>query len=340
MPFGAVLGLERAAENRAVSSLLAAPAASASTLMRSITIGTEAYMEWRMFSRDLMLQLHEHRFKDTGTRKMWNVLDGWWQASRQFDDWTHLLDTLHSGNFLTERRVGRVVPHLGPETLGKRPGWTSEAKNVQAEKGHDVRHVVSSSSLGKAIETVPADLRTLNEWLATHNQPVVDRKDTPVARREAKIRIWRAAHNHIGNLFSGRPAPNRAAGLIRAPLLGLRRELEAESADELPVQKVMDAVRKLQPPFRGFEDDWTRIVSVLAAEIEEAADHGVVLRRSVTELLGEYAANTDFDLPSETLRPGYYDDLERIHADIVSPKANLFAPGGGLDHFMKLNWRK
>lgn len=335
LPPGLVLGLERAVGNHTVSGLL----------QREIRIGHETYTTQkdraRDFRRTLMITLQTNRFKELGTRAMWDTVEGWLRGDppppRPFESWRHFVNELNDRRLL-EARHRRA--HLGPMNLGPRPRLQAAVRAaVRPQQEEDARHVLSSSSLGAAIEKAPATLALLNGWLAGHGGSAVD-SNNPLADREARQKIWDIAANHTGNLFPGPAGSNEAAGLIRGPLKYAADRLNGRENDAVPLS---DIVLPTQPrfPWPEFAVHWSLIVEDLDAELKQlATPHGnTIPGGKAKELIEEYISNADVDLPFQQLRPGYYEKLVPLIAAVKQPDATFFAANGALHYFMMLDWR-
>jgi hypothetical protein len=314
-------------------------------LQREIRVGDETYSiqqnRARDFRRTLMITLQANRFKELGTRAMWDTVEGWLRGNppppRPFETWGHLVAELNDRRLL-EARHRRA--HLGPTNLGPRPRLQAAVRAaVRPQQEEDARHVLSSSSLGLAIQNAPATLARLNGWLGDHGGNAVD-SSNPLADREARRRIWDIAANHTGNLFPGPAGSNEAAGLIRGPLKYVAERLNGRENEAVPLS---DIRLPTQPQFTWPEFDvhWRLIVEDLDAELKQlAGPHGNTVPGGMAkELIQEYIENADVDLPFQQLRPGYYEKLVPLIAAVRQPDATFFAANGALHYFMTLDWR-
>lgn len=188
----------------------------------------------REFRKLLMLSLQCFKYKETGTRAMWNRINTWLadeddSEERTFKDWEELTSKLWDDNLLTRVMSG---PSMGPKNLGNRPSFTSDViKQFPVGLGQHRRHIISSSTLGKAIEKGYEYLKskytdnknqvliTLNEWLTRNHETV---KTTEYSALRA---IWTHVHNHSGNIWVGDGKWNSAIGLIRSSLTSLLSRL-------------------------------------------------------------------------------------------------------------------
>jgi hypothetical protein len=289
------------------------------------------------FRRLLAQALHKHEFKDVLTRAGNTFLVGWLRRGRtSFRTWTDVVEALHLAGALEKRYVESP---MGPRALGARPTFASGVKHVvQPEEDENMRHVVSSSTLGKAIEKADAPLHVLNAWLQRHGV------DPPagsgaLAVRAAKMRIWATVHNWTGNLFPGAGGSNQASGLLRGPLQAvIDTKIRGRENDEIPIAELK---LPMAPRFswRDFAEHWRMVMADLSDDLHAAGSNGRVRGDVAKALIEEYISNVDLDLPFHRLERGYYDELVRTYREIVAAPADLFGSRGPLDRFMELDWR-
>lgn len=340
-------------------------------IQRQVRVGAHTYSSGdgaRDFRRELMLELGRQSFQDTGTKAMWGVVEGWLAGGDiAFDSFAAVVDDLLRRGCLKRRLL---AGRMGPESLGDRPSFTAATERADlptflGEYQDDGpspaihrRHVISSSTLGRAIEVCESDLGSLQAWLTAQGAapPAVTGNDT-LDIRNAKRAIWQLTHNHVGNLFNGPGGTNVAIGLLRGPLqraVSVIRKaafdrIEATGDDLVPFG---DILRLLPPDLAGFGDaeDWAtyvlnQIVEAMRPCIE-VQDDGLSYVRSTDAIavLTETIRNLDLDVPpgigpDEGPPPGASEDYMRaiseIYAQLLHAEhADLFSPEGTLTRFM------
>jgi hypothetical protein len=275
---------------------------------------------------------------------MWNLVDGWLAApgiAERFAGWPQLLNRLHTEGVL-EVQHARVP--TGPANLGPRPTFTAHTKHsVETAADENIRHIVSSSSLGKAIESAQAGFDDLNGWLSRHAEPVRPTGALDVDKRNAKVAIWKVVHNHRGNLFPGPGGSNQAAGLIRGPLLAvIESSIRGKEQSWIPLSEIKLPI-KPQFGWKAFAEHWTLIIVDLQEELNRMATDpqhpGSVPGHAAKSLIQQYVDNVDLDLPFTQMRPQYFEKLHAVYGDILLAPPTMFQQGEPLDQFMALDWR-
>jgi hypothetical protein len=273
----AVLELQRAAGNRAVTAELARRAPDL-VIQRSIQIGDQTFSATsgaREFRRDLMLHLRRNDFIETGTKALWQAVEVQ-LASKDlsyYPTWDAALQSMQMAGFLDKGLPPSKV-RIGPRGLGKRPGWRTDTRRAiksarKDTKGLAARHVISSSTLGLAIESLPDDLGVLNAWLRDHGHP--GNAPTPLGAKQA---IWNLVHNHAGNLWMGESEPNTAIGFIRDRLAALKRPRGTPPAGDMDVGLLLEDIEKtkieeVNPQHRMRDETWNLLLDQLYADVQE-----------------------------------------------------------------------
>jgi REP element-mobilizing transposase RayT len=325
-------GLEREADvigAQAAEVLLDAPAMERVTsaapptgavVQRTIRIGTTLYTTdyARYFRRELMITLAQLDFPEKGTGAMWERVNDWLKDGKEniFADFRTLIANLYDQRLIVKRMSAGAA--MGPRNLGDRPAFTTGVKKLlELSKGESQarRHVISSSTLGRAIEMVPAKLETLNAWLLRHElsaQPSTSSGMLDV--RAAKIRIWEHVHNHLGNLWVGPSMPNSAIGFIRGPILraveGARKHMAEKDSDTVPLDSLIELLPK--SPWRNelFAETWNNVRATLIDQLRAYAGSGDQVEGvAAVALMVEWIRNADLDLPSAKLDEGYFNRL-------------------------------
>jgi hypothetical protein len=351
-------GLEREAEvmgGRAAEVSLDAPAMERVTsaapptgavVQRTIRIGTTLYTasNARYFRRDLMITLAQLDFPEKGTGKMWERVEGWLKDGKEhpFADFRTLIANLYDQGLMEKQMI--VGAAMGPRGLGNRPTFTTgvtKLLELSKDESQARRHVISSSTLGRAIELVPATLETLNAWLLRHGMSEQPSTASTMDVRAAKIRIWEHVHNHLGNLWVGPSMPNSAIGFIRGPILsaveGARKHMAEKDSDTVPLDSLIELLPK--SPWRNnlFANTWNNVRATLIEQLRNNAVSGdQVDGVAAVALMVEWIRNADLDLPSDKLDKGYYIRLSSIYGRLMYPTEELFAEKGALDDFLGL----
>lgn len=229
----------------------------------------------REFRKLLILSLQCFKYKGTGTRAMWNRIDTWLadeddSEERTFKDWEELTSKLWDDNLLTRVMSG---PSMGPKNLGNRPSFTSDViKQFPVGFGQHRRHIISSSTLGKAIEKGYEYLKseytdnknqvliTLNEWLTRNHETV---KTTEYSALRA---IWTHVHNHSGNIWVGDGKWNSAIGLIRGSLTSLLSRLNGYESVSTVV--LVQEIEKIEPIYNGISIPWNELIQTLSDAVK------------------------------------------------------------------------
>jgi hypothetical protein len=237
---------------------------------------------------------------------------------------SHLIEDLFRRNLLEPVNRGET---MGPTSLGKRPVWQGAAAAMRSDQeqfgGFDLRHTISSSTIGKGIEKSPATNKQLASSIAEFGGGTRSVGEGQAAIRQAKKQLWQLAHNHPANLFMGEPETNRAAGLIRGPLRRVivtikKRAAESaraaqsavaadgssssSSAAPAPLGLVrLGEVLELLPrdPAMGAANAfaWNTIIEVLEAVLTAKSWEGLLSVEAMEVAIEEVIASCDLDLP-------------------------------------------
>lgn len=113
------------------------------------------------------------------------------------------------------------VPGLGPsvKSMGERPNWRPEATAVPINTGENRRHVISASTLGRAIQKYDSNKDSINAFLERWQG------EKATTTKKARMNAWDLINSNPNNLWPGEEANNKAAGFIRGPLKTMRDQL-------------------------------------------------------------------------------------------------------------------
>jgi hypothetical protein len=253
---------------------------------------------------------------------------------------------------------------LGPKTLGKRPHFIGDAAKMKAGDGNDRRHVIAASTLGLAVEKSNASLKEVKDFI-TRSDPGFDTNSLKT-EQAAKREVWNRLNSVSGNLWAGPSGDNRVAGFIRGPIKKARDIIEKANETDPDFYKIakeaVEAINKPTGPLRQ-EDrkSWQPMADVmvgkpgLIAQQLEGASKGVTppyAKEAIIKDLLDFEMNADLDLPhpgqkqeEQPLGKGYWEALSEIYEPLratadeqtTEQTPNLFAVGGPLDQFMKLD---
>jgi hypothetical protein len=355
---------DRVVRGESAADLLAAgPAGSGGTavVQRLVQVGETVYpqpAQARYLRRDLSIALERDHFPGQGTRAMHAQVNEWLEAQEVTPEVFANIEALVARLFqagLLQRRV-QGVP-VGPRTLGQRPAFSAQTQEaVPIQDGEHRRHVISSSSLGAAIEDNPADLAAVNGWLQRHDLAIVQPTNNgEMDLRNAKRRVWERVNDHPGNLWAGAGPVNTAIGFMRGPLMQMINDIRAILAqaanDDLPFPEVVAHVPAEVGGAIGAH--WNLVRTSLIAGLRgmstiqngqngmdvDVADNDHQRRINGTaaiELVLDYVRNCDLDTPPH-MNGDYFGQLRAIYAQVISHQAEIFANGGALDQFLQLN---
>lgn len=108
--------------------------------------------------------------------------------------------------------------------LSTRPVFTQETemarKDYVAKAGKgpnevDLRHIISSTTLNKALANSADTVEDINAFLKKHVKDYDPKHTVPDA---AKLEVFNLVHSHMGNLWAGGAADNQAAGTMHGKL--------------------------------------------------------------------------------------------------------------------------
>ena len=273
-----------------------------------------------------------------------------------FKDVGQIVDRLHQLELLTKKTSWNSH---GPTMLGKRPAWQGPASKIKAQAGMDRRHVISSSSLGLAVERAiqPALNTTLAaEYVEDIRGFLVDHgvaNLSPTATvQDAGRQAWVLLANHAGNLWMGPSDPNRVRGFIRAPLLDHAESLKLEKDDLIPLAKALGPAAEAAGPGmqrHAPKGKWAQIIQELTAVLMQNAvmtqQGAMVPRLGAAAALEHFAKSADLDLPhtqqhdyvSDGGDEEYLTEIIEIYLELEKATIEIFYEGGPLDRFMELD---
>lgn len=282
------------------------------------------------------------------------------QADPGFSDVGDIVKALHDGELLSKKASWNSS---GPTMLGKRPAWQGSALKIKPQANKDRRHVLSSSSLGIAVEKVvraalntsdaPEYIEDIRGFLLDHGV-VLDAKAT---LQDAGRQAWVLLANHVGNLWMGPSDPNRVRGFIRAPLLDHAESLRSLNDEVISLAAALGPVAEAAGPGmqrHAPKGRWGQIVAeltaYLAAEsrkvgVATRSQSGTVSRQHAIVALEHFAKTADLDLPhteqhdygSRGPDEEYLSEIMDIYLELENPTIRIFYQGGPLDRFMELD---
>lgn len=226
----------------------------------------------REFRKNLMLALQKYKYKDTGTKAMWELVNGDLGKDEviRYDNWEAITSALWDKGVLTRPIRGSG---MGPKNMGTRPLFTTSVQNdLPVGFGQHRRHIISSSTLGTAIEKGYEDLKAaggdtlgvLNTWITSHG-------DAAQATQYAALRtIWTITHNNLGNLWVGDGPWNSSIGFIRGSFKVLLSHPALQGFGTVPVKDLVDEILKIKPPMSALAQSWNEIITILVEAIKMA----------------------------------------------------------------------
>lgn len=242
-------------------------------IQRQIQVGGTTYSidkySARDFRRNLMLALNRFKYKDTGTKAMWELIneDLGKDEVIKYDNWEAITSALWDKGVLTRTIRGSI---MGPKNMGARPAFTTSVQSeLPVGLGQHRRHIISSSTLGKAIEKGYEDLKavggnalkTLNTWITTQGY-------TAQTTEYAALRtIWTITHNNLGNLWVGDGAWNSSIGFIRGSFQQLLSNPALQGSGTVPVKDLVNEILKIKPPMQALAQSWNEIIQTLVEAI-------------------------------------------------------------------------
>ncbi|GEP43992.1 hypothetical protein [Brevifollis gellanilyticus] len=144
-------------------------------------------------------------------------------------------DKLSAGQFSSMSEMAWVIYNAGghkagggytsadsEKKLSTRPafsGDTERARQMYVEEADkpaktvDLRHIISSTTLNKALASSNDALPEVNDFLKRHGR---DGEHTDIL--PAKVEVFDMVHSHLGNLWPGGAADNQAAGTMHGKL--------------------------------------------------------------------------------------------------------------------------
>lgn len=252
-------------------------------------------------------------------------------------------------------------PQLGPRTLGERPSFKGDANKIEIGEGQARRHVISSSSLGWAIEKSLAGsdeldkqkkLQAVNGFLQRHGEQPYDTGNLEKDLAAASRQVWEKTHNHVGNLWLGETRFNSVRGFIRSTLRGEQKRLREISQNDpkakVDIKSIYDNVVKPQGP--GMQQAIaTKLWEAVAKDLQDvlinqAGKEGQIMPELAINTLRDFERNADLDLPESDEQKlvenqGYLTSIIEVYHDLMlaGPTHDIFRVDGGLDRFLKLD---
>ncbi len=176
-------------------------------------------------------------------------------------------DKLSAGKFSSMSEMAWVIYNAGghkagggytsansEKKLSTRPNFSTDTEKEREQyvrdagkgpKEVDLRHIISSTTLNKALASSNDDLKDINAFLKRHDREGKHKDILP-----AKVEVFEMAHSHLGNLWPGGAADNQAAGTMHGKLNFDARTEAARmpKADEsVQAQNSKGAKKKLSP---------------------------------------------------------------------------------------------
>lgn len=216
-----------------------------------------------------MLALQKFKYKDTGTKAMWELVNEDLGKNEviEYDDWEAFTSALWDKGVLARTIRGSI---MGPKNMGARPAFTTSVQSdLPVGLGEHRRHIISSSTLGKAIEEGYEDLKAvggdtlgaLNTWITTQGH-------TAQTTEYAALRtIWTITHNNLGNLWVGDGAWNSSIGFIRGSFQQLLSDPALQGFGTVPVKDLVNEILKIKPPMPALAKSWNEIIQTLVEAI-------------------------------------------------------------------------
>lgn len=374
---GPIGELQRAAGNRRIAQLLGGRATEP-RLQRALKVGdgkTLTRDSHQTDRRELMNEvdkvLKEKHFVATNAayRLLVELINDEGPRPFLFSTYDEVVDVLFKREMLYKPTRGGS---LGPTTLGDRPRFYGDAAKLPAGKGEARRHVISSSALGRAIESAiapyaKADIgkqelerayRNVCAFLSRFGGQVPKGECSTGNLHAAARCAWELVHNHSGNLWLGSGTENSVLGFIRGAFHAERMRLTL-TEDKQPdacvsVQAVFDNVKAPAGPGMQRKDAgtvWEEIIKEFKLVLDFHADKhlgkhpmergkvDVAVARQLTE---EFELNADLDLPQMNQKQlaehgMYLTTVIELHSALVrKPSLEIFDPGGALSRFMEL----
>ena len=292
------------------------------------------------------------------------------------DQEKHIYDDFHALVNKIEEFCYRELtgPSMGPRTLGTRPTFyaaVTKAVGGKKEEGTAGRHIVSSSTLGRAIEKSNSTDQEIRGFLNKHHIYPSAGGRTNLLKRSA----WIVAHNNIGNLFTGRADENTAIGFVRSEIqafINVLLEKRTQIANNVSssqtdganaqgaapdsavgeikrlIAKQSDEIQKPRGPMdEPAQKEWTNFTAILSQTVniinkDNTVDTLLDHISETIELLTDFKDNADFDWPQENVTPKYNQDLMNIYRKMLEAteqETDIFEKNGLMDQFMALDWR-
>lgn len=194
---------------------------------------------WRKFDTWLKGELKGVKLTDIGKVELKKQFES--DETHPYTDMDHFVQGLKKEGMIVDQ--AKFVAGLGPSAeMGKRPGWTPQARAVPIEDGENRRHVISASTLGRAIQKSGGDMESINAFLKDWNGEEASSESV------ARINAWKVINSNPNNLWPGEGANNKAAGFIRAPLKLTRDELMKEPGAIVTPERLQEIKDELNKP--------------------------------------------------------------------------------------------
>lgn len=281
----------------------------------------------------------------------------------EFASKNDLVEALFQSELLYRKQSG---PHLGPRTLGKRPDFSSEVNRVKMQKGDARRHVISSSTLGWAIEKSlggkgdgekQKKLTAVQDFLTRQGTGIMETGKLERDLHSAARLAWQITHNHLGNLWLGNSQYNSVRGFIRTSLRAeqerLKRLVTQEGDAKTSITEIYNAIKIARGPGMqqpGATELWEGIAEDLKQVLQQSAKGADQIdpQEAIT-ILQAFERSADLDLPQKSREAladnnvdggqQYLTDIVEVYADLLlaSETHDIFKQDGALDRFLKLD---
>ena len=265
-----------------------------------------------------------------------------WEDENHFADINQLVNVLMAEGHLTRPVRGAA---LGPRGLGPRPIFTPKTMAaVPIGEGEHRRHVISSSTLGRAIEDSAGDFDAVRGFLERRDQAVFDPTgNDALDLARVKRAAWAYVNNHIGNLWSGAGPVNIAIGFIRGPLTltcnTLQEQRDQGQQDIALADPLFNVPLPQGIPAAGpGAAHWVYVTDILTETLNANANEEHISLNDAIEIYRDVIMNCDLDRPQPlpAVNTPYTIALHEIYLALRTPIA-IFDAGGALDRFVNLN---
>lgn len=323
---------------------------SRSSVQRVVVVGDVQYQGTNMSDQRELLTAVERGFSQRGlvfSAGARNTVIGWLSAVTvkpgSFANINQIVASLVEAGLYYVRAHSDVT---GPRTLGKRPGFQGDANRLEYGRDHGGtarRHVISSSTLGTAIESSNGTIDVINAFLERHEQQRITERGK-FGELAARRAAWHLVHNHVGNLWVGPSPVNTAIGFVRGTLHKAIRAIIRADDHGIKIGKIVSLITPPSGPMdHAAREEWTRNAIVMNSILVHHADRttGLLDGSSAIRDLVDFSRNADLDTPPHNpAHPEYPQKLRSIYAQLLGTQMtghDIFAQGGTLDQFMALS---